>query len=246
MESKDLKPRTFALGDIHGAHRALIQCLERSGFNKNIDTLIHLGDVADGWSEVPQCVEELLNIPNFVPIRGNHDCWAWNWFLYGDAPDIWLEQGGRATRNAYLEQGLVNDQRHIDFWNRQNNYYITEDNKLMVHGGFSLYYGFNWSKDAQITQVRNSIDLHWNRDCSRFNTKSSPNSSYKFLDEFKEIFIGHTQHYTTDFNNPQKRNIWNLDTGCGYKGKLTIMDIDTKEYWQSDSVNTLYPNEVSR
>ena len=32
----------------------------------------------------------------------------------------------------------------------------------------------------------------------------------------------------------QRCNVWNLDTGAGYGYKLTIMDIDTKQYWQSD------------
>lgn len=29
-------------------------------------------------------------------------------------------------------------------------------------------------------------------------------------------------------------------------GKLTIMDLDTQEYWQSDLVKELYPNEKGR
>ena len=41
-------------------------------------------------------------------------------------------------------------------------------------------------------------------------------------------------------------NIWNLDTGAGFRGKLTIMDINTKEYWQSDNVNEIYVNERGR
>ena len=41
-------------------------------------------------------------------------------------------------------------------------------------------------------------------------------------------------------------NVWNLDTGGGYEGRLTIMDINTKEFWQSDNMKTLYPNERGR
>ena len=41
-------------------------------------------------------------------------------------------------------------------------------------------------------------------------------------------------------------NVWNLDTGGGYEGKLTVMDVETKELWQSDFVNTLYSNERGR
>ena len=41
-------------------------------------------------------------------------------------------------------------------------------------------------------------------------------------------------------------NVWNLDTGAGYRGRLTIMDIDSKKYWQSDNAILLYPNERGR
>ena len=41
-------------------------------------------------------------------------------------------------------------------------------------------------------------------------------------------------------------NIWNLDTGAGWDGKLTMMDVNTGEYWQSDRITELYPNEQGR
>jgi len=37
-----------------------------------------------------------------------------------------------------------------------------------------------------------------------------------------------------------------MDTGAGWNGRLTIMNTDTKEYFQSDKVNDLYPNERGR
>ncbi len=82
----------------------------------------------------------------------------------------------------------------------------------------------------------------------------------------KEIFIGHTTtnnwyckpHYP-EFNNPDQEskngpivvpmkrcNVWNLDTGGGFKGKVTVMNVDTHEYFQSNFVPTLYPNELGR
>ena len=36
-------------------------------------------------------------------------------------------------------------------------------------------------------------------------------------------------------------NVWNVDTGAAFTGPLTILDADTKQYWQSDPVQTLYP-----
>jgi serine/threonine protein phosphatase 1 len=41
-------------------------------------------------------------------------------------------------------------------------------------------------------------------------------------------------------------NVWNVDTGVAFYGKLTGMNVDTKTYYQSDLIRTLYPNEKGR
>ena len=67
--------KTFIVGDIHGAHKALLQVLERSGFDYENDMLITIGDIVDGWGDSFQVVEELLKIKNRIDIVGNHDDW---------------------------------------------------------------------------------------------------------------------------------------------------------------------------
>jgi serine/threonine protein phosphatase 1 len=63
----------------------------------------------------------------------------------------------------------------------------------------------------------------------------------------KEIFIGHTSTLLWKKTEPiHAANIWNLDTGAGSHGKLTIMDVETKQYYQSDLASLLYPNEKGR
>ena len=51
--------KTFAIGDIHGAYKALVQCLERSKFDYDNDRLIVMGDVVDGYPDVKRCFDEL-------------------------------------------------------------------------------------------------------------------------------------------------------------------------------------------
>jgi serine/threonine protein phosphatase 1 len=64
---------------------------------------------------------------------------------------------------------------------------------------------------------------------------------------YKEIYIGHTPVTRIGKTIPiQKACVWNLDTGAAFKGPLTIMDVDTKEYWQSEPLNELYFNEKGR
>ena len=64
---------------------------------------------------------------------------------------------------------------------------------------------------------------------------------------YEEVFIGHTPVTRICEKVPvQKANIWNVDTGAAFKGPITIMDVDSKEFWQSDNVTDLYPDEIGR
>ncbi len=104
-----------------------------------------------------------------------------------------------------------------------------------------------------------SSDFYWNRTLWKQALSASRSGGMlKFAENFTEIFIGHTAttHWTTKeittdagiiipkgmpLTEPMQADIlWNLDTGAGSNGKLTIMDVDTKEYWQSDLVTTIY------
>ena len=84
---------------------------------------------------------------------------------------------------------------------------------------------------------------------SKFNYKAGNSGSSAMNRSLcKDIFVGHT---TTEIYNTLQPihvcNVWNIDTGAGWSGKLTIMDIDTKEYWQSDLSKDLYgglPNQL--
>ena len=125
--------KIFVIGDIHGAHKALLQCLKLSHFDKSIDRLICLGDVCDRNPYVKECIGELLTIPNCVYILGNHDAWTLEWALGGIAPEGWLEQGGALTVASYKNTGMP--KKHVQFLSQAHLYFV-EDNRLFVHGGF--------------------------------------------------------------------------------------------------------------
>ena len=128
--------KKFVIGDIHGSNKALLQVLERSGFDKESDLLISLGDIADGWNEVPECVDTLLSIKNLIAIRGNHDVWCYDWFEMGATPLIWTQQGGKATLDAYVRTGKMTEDSHKAFWKNQVDWYIDDENRLFIHAGW--------------------------------------------------------------------------------------------------------------
>jgi serine/threonine protein phosphatase 1 len=64
---------------------------------------------------------------------------------------------------------------------------------------------------------------------------------------YKEIYIGHTPVTRIGKTEPHRAaNVWNIDTGAAFKGPLSLIDVDTKQVWQSDPVHLLYPGEIGR
>lgn len=245
--------KTFVIGDIHGAHKALVQCLERSGFDKENDLLITLGDIVDGWSEVIEVVDELLTITNRIDIRGNHDQWFMDWYLTGVAKHQWLSQGGQVTFDAYLNlmrENLDKFNEHIyQFFGKQDFHYLDDNNRLFVHGGLP-----NWECDPDAVSVDELMwDRHMYEVALYHESRNRVEKEQLSFKRYNEIFIGHT---STTYNMNWRigpsfvplhlTNLWNLDQGAGWEGKLSIMDVDTKEYWQSDLVGKLYPDEKGR
>jgi len=227
--------KTFVIGDIHGAYKALRQCLERCDFDYHHDRLIVLGDICDGYPQVHLCIDELLKIKHCSYIVGNHDLWALDWALRGSKPEIWTSQGGTGTINSY--EGEVVPREHIHFLQTAYRWYIWQE-KLFVHGGFSPEVPIEQQKNEKFVWDRLLIENAWK--------KSLENNDYKFS-QYEEIFLGHTPTKNFGGTVPMRFcNIWAMDTGAGWYGPLTIMNVNSKEYWQSDTTSTLYPNYVSR
>src|SRR5436189_5255360 len=69
--------KTFVVGDIHGRCAQLHHLLDLLPRDESTDTLIFLGDLIDRGSDVPGCVEHVLNLCRNSPervicLRGNH------------------------------------------------------------------------------------------------------------------------------------------------------------------------------
>lgn len=226
--------RTLVVGDIHGAHKALVQVLQRAEFDAETDRLICLGDVCDGWPETFECIETLcvyqkLMEERFIFILGNHDEWALQWMRTAAAEHAWVCQGGRATQDSYIRAGGM-PAHHIQFLARAELAYVDEErNYLFVHAGIEP--GIDLKDQARDV-------LLWDRDLWHWYSKQPDCRT-----GYEKVFIGHTSQKGGPF---RQHEVWNLDTGAGWSGYLTVMDADTQEYWQSDLVKDLYPEVEGR
>ena len=148
--------RTFVIGDIHGAYRALRQCLEKSRFDYEADYLICLGDVADGWPETRQVVDELLRVRNLTFLLGNHDWWALQWMRAGKVEQIWYDQGGKATIDSY-QDGIPD--HHITMLSEAAFYHIVDNKLFLFYNKFFNNTLKSWNKDE--ARLKKSADAHW-------------------------------------------------------------------------------------
>lgn len=239
--------RTLVLGDIHGGLKALQQVLER-GAVTTMDHLIFLGDYVDGWSDSVATVSFLMRLQqthHCTLIRGNHDQLTHDYLETGKTNAMWLHHGGQVTFKGYQTLTTSTITTHLDFYKNLNSYYIDDQNRLFCHGGFAHLRGPD--------QEYNPAILWWDRTlwemALALNPTLTPDDPYypNRFRLFQEIFIGHTPLNRIGKDHPfRAANVWNLDTSAAFKGALSMMDVDTKEVWQSDPVHTLYPNECGR
>lgn len=239
--------RTLVFGDIHGGLKALKQLLDRAKVNES-DTLIFIGDYVDGWSESSFTLRFLINLSkkfNCIFIKGNHDIWCENWLREGTTFDTWLFHGGKETIDSYKKISEKEKQEHLKFLEQMNLYFIDDKNRLFVHAGFVSMHGpakeyseTNLYYDRTLWEMALAIDSQIDEDSILFP---------KRLKLFDEIYIGHTPTINFGSYEPMNaQNVWNVDTGAAFYGKLSCIDIDTKEIFQSDAVQTFYPNEKGR
>ncbi|WP_340199508.1 metallophosphoesterase family protein [Ascidiimonas sp. W6] len=239
--------RKLVIGDIHGGLKALIQVLERAKITVD-DQLIFLGDYVDGWSESPQVIKFLITLQkthSCIFIRGNHDELCYKWLKHGFDNPMWLFHGGKATVTAYNQIEAQEKEEHINFLENLDDYHLDSDNKLFVHAGFTNVHGIEREYFSEM--------VYWDRSLWEMALALNPSLTPKHelypkrLTHYKEIFIGHTPTIRIGESVPvHAAGIWNVDTGAAYEQPLTIMDTASKEYWQSDPVYLLYPDEKGR
>lgn len=239
--------RTLVIGDIHGGLKALKQLLKIATVTKD-DTLIFLGDYVDGWSDASFLIRFLMDLSkdySCIFLKGNHDAWCENWLATGEVLDVWYNHGGKETIKSYETISEDEKVQHLQFFKSMKMFYEDRQNRLFVHAGFTSMYGP--AREYEITNLYYDRTL-WEMALS-LDKRIEKDSIYypKRLKCFKEIYIGHTPTINYGFTEPMNAvNVWNIDTGAAFTGKLSCMDVNTKDVFQSDVVQIFYPNEKGR
>jgi len=154
--------------------------------------------------------------------------------------------------------GVKVPEKHIKFFS-QGLYYFTLDNMIFVHGGFDpnrpiteqSIHTLTWDRDLIKYADKNNIPKY----NKVFIAHTTTQHIVRDMINYRCRDCGHEWHHKFEFRDyvikcikcesdnvfeslgstqPVKiNNLYCLDTGAGWSGRLTIMDIDSEEFWQS-------------
>jgi serine/threonine protein phosphatase 1 len=107
-----------------------------------------------------------------------------------------------------------------------------------MHGPAMEHYESNFFWDRTLWELAMAVDERIPKESVFYPQR---------LQLYQEIYIGHTPTTNYGLDIPMQRcNVWNIDTGAAFTGKISIMDIRSKKVTQSETVQRLYPGESGR
>ncbi len=249
------------IGDVHGAYKALREVLRKMSFSDS-DELYFTGDAADGYPDVYRCLCLFREIRHFHPVIGNHDAWLQNWLAIGSDPSIWLRQGGAVTvesfRLAHCRQperldmaeflaswpyAIDTGKEYIchggpgDFLSDEGMEMLAAEKREMVEYIPACYGAYMETDGARATWDRSYFQHAYHAEKHGDGTVR-----YGKLSGRKRLFVGHTELSSYRPFISRLYNMVDIDTAAGSYGYLTIMDMDTLEWWQSTRTAYLYPD----
>lgn len=214
--------------DIHGCYKTLEKLIEKTGYDKDKDMLICLGDMIDRGNhsyEVTEFFKEMKkNAPDrTIIIRGNHEQFLIDSMGDPDSEYLWKQNGGGKTKRSFIRK-QQSAYAFSDWLKKNTELYYEEKDFACTHAG----------RNKDRLEDEYGHDLLWNR-------SSLEQNSFRG----KITFIGHTPlHapcYCDGSYGPLRRLEYNvkyplfpigmicIDTGCVYGKSLTAAVIEDTE-----------------
>ena len=252
--------RSLIIGDIHGRCDKLIAVLQKAGFNPGFDILYATGDFCDRGEQPVEVLDYLMKLgDSFLPVLGNHDTWLEYWLHTGVADSDWMDRnGGSITIEKLSGQPQKCLGKLKDWLGRMPLVRVTDD-CLIMHAGIPE--GMNESSLCSMASmerpipifmlesefmnlVRMGIDMreyqtmesiYWDRDylLSAIAAEYGETGDLPPFPTDKDIWIGHSVLRSGKPFHSESYHLYAVDTGAGMGGPLTLMDMDTTEFWQA-------------
>ncbi|MBR1470486.1 MAG: serine/threonine protein phosphatase [Lachnospiraceae bacterium] len=235
---------TYVMGDIHGEYDKFMELLEKIDL-KDTDTLYLIGDVIDRGPHPVKVLLKLMEMPNAIPILGNHELMALQCmkYLMKEITDqnieeldseaindllIWQGNGSMTTTDEFRRLDRERQQEVYDYLRDFLVYEELEVNGqkyLLVHAGLG-----NFSPEKEMEDY-SLMELVWDR--------ADFEEQY-----FDDVYVvsGHTPTQLIE-ENPKPGYIYRannhiaIDCGSCFKGgRLAAICLDTgEEFYSSEN-----------
>lgn len=242
--------RNLILGDVHGRIKALSDVLGKMDFNPDEDTLYAVGDYIDRGESSLSVLRYLSSLPHFKGVIGNHDIFLESWLYSGKADDEWLDEyDGKKTEKEF-DKTKKKEKRKIALFLKRLPIALFEEKYIVVHSGppagrneadMRLYSKVVrpevYDKNGIYPDITPLVDRSYFLSAYSKMDTSFRKGTYPVvppLDTGKRIFVGHTPIPSAVPFISEEYHLVALDTGAGHDERLTLMDMDTLEYVQSN------------
>ena len=221
---RTMRPRTLALGDVHGCSAALAAVLAAVDPQAD-DIVVSVGDYVDRGPDSAGVIAAMIELAgrcHLIPVRGNHDQMMLDARRDEHGLRVWLTCGGDATLASYgsLLADVPGD--HWAFLARTCVDSVETATHLFVHGGVVP----RLAVERQPPAV-----LQWQ--------KFPPEGPYM---GGKVVVCGHTCQ-----RDGRPRTVGHavcIDTGVERGGWLTMLDVGAGNYWQANEAGEVREGEL--
>jgi len=216
--------RIIAVGDIHGMWDRFASLLSQMDYRPAEDFLIFLGDYIDRGPEPVRVLDwmmEHVEEGRLVALRGNHEQMLLDYGSSGGSEFSWLLNSGISPWQAVKKSFIPGWHRYLEFVRSLPCCYRLEAN------GKNYFFAHAGINPAKALDEQSEEDLLWIR------------SEYYEQYQGKTVVVsGHTpvQFVGEGQSVPiSKPHMIMLDTGSFMpEGHISAMDVETREFWQSN------------
>lgn len=252
--------RNLIIGDIHSRYEKLTAVLEKAGFDPADDILYSTGDFCDRGEQPAEVLGCLMKFGNsFRPVLGNHDSWLEYWLHTRVADSDWTEQNGGGITVEKLSEQPKEWLETLKVWLGTIPLVRATADCLIMHAGIPA--GMDEGALCSLASsqrpvpifmlesefmnlIRMGIDMreyqrmesiYWDRGylLSAIAAEYGEKGDLPPFPTDRDIWIGHSALRSGKPFHSDAYHLYAVDTGAGLGGPLTLMDMDTTEFWQA-------------